>query len=237
MTVRITDRDRRVLAKCAICRWLSTGQIQRLYFPEATSNTVQRRLRKLADEGCLRIYREHPMAEALHAVGPRARALLEQRGISAPPADENPKQIEHLRGVNEIRITFEARLSVAFFFAYWQLAGIGWSFPAIPDAICAIRAPDRQRFLIEYDRGTEPLRVLAEKLRLYDGGVPGFTPDAVLLVTEQGRELDRLRRVLQRDGVRITCLATALADVERALTEPVLLNLGDGTRCSLVRTS
>ena len=38
MTARLTDRDLRLLVKCAICRWLTTGQIQRLYFPKASLN-------------------------------------------------------------------------------------------------------------------------------------------------------------------------------------------------------
>src|SRR6266852_5829795 len=60
MNARLTDRDLRLLVKCAICRWLTTGQIQRLYFPKASLNAVQKRLRKLSDAGYLRSYREHP---------------------------------------------------------------------------------------------------------------------------------------------------------------------------------
>jgi len=48
MTLRLTDRDVRMLVKCGICRWLTTDQLRRLYFPKATLNAVQKRLRKLA---------------------------------------------------------------------------------------------------------------------------------------------------------------------------------------------
>ncbi len=42
MTVRLTERDVRMLVKCALCRWLTTDQLKRLYFPEATLNAVQK---------------------------------------------------------------------------------------------------------------------------------------------------------------------------------------------------
>src|SRR3989441_1667630 len=96
-----------MLVKCAICRWLTTGQIQRLYFPNATLNAVQKRLRKLSDAGYLRSYREHPTAEAIHAVGPKGKPLVEEKGIEVTLGSEVPRQLEHLLGVNTIRIAVE----------------------------------------------------------------------------------------------------------------------------------
>src|SRR5207302_5499880 len=107
MRARLTDRDVRMLAKCAICRWLTTAQLKQLYFPDATLNAVQKRLRKLSDAGYLRSYREHPTAEAIHAVGPKGKPLVEEKGIEAALSAEVPQQLEHLLGVNEIRITVE----------------------------------------------------------------------------------------------------------------------------------
>src|SRR2546427_13028476 len=104
MTLRLTDRDLRLLAKCAVCRWLTTTQVKRLYFPEATLNAVQKRLRKLSDAGYLRSYREHPTAEAIHAVGPKGKPLLEEKGICVTRDGEEPRQLEHLLGVNHGRI-------------------------------------------------------------------------------------------------------------------------------------
>ena len=40
--IRLTDRDVRMLVKCGICRWLTTDQLRRLYFPKATLNAVQK---------------------------------------------------------------------------------------------------------------------------------------------------------------------------------------------------
>ncbi|MGH9680477.1 MAG: replication-relaxation family protein, partial [Candidatus Acidiferrales bacterium] len=107
MNVRLTDRDVRMLVKCAVCRWLMTAQIHKLYFPDATLNAVQKRLRKLSDAGYLRSYREHPTAEAVHAIGPKGKPVVEEKGIEAALGEEVPRQLEHLMGVNQIRIAVE----------------------------------------------------------------------------------------------------------------------------------
>src|SRR5881628_1987578 len=106
MTVKLTERDRRMLVKCAVCRWLTTEQLKRLYFPEATLNAVQKRLRKLSEAGYLRSHQELPTAEAIHAVGPKGKPLVEEKGIEVA-GGEVPRQVEHMLGVNEIRIAVE----------------------------------------------------------------------------------------------------------------------------------
>lgn len=235
MTLRLTDRDQRIMVKCALCRWLSTSQIRQLYFPKASLNAVQKRLRKLADEGYLRAYRDNPMTEAFFAAGPKGRPFTAERGISVETGSEAPKQIAHLAGINTIRVALEtSSLSLAYFFAHWQLGSLDWTFPAIPDAVFATRSPNLQRFLVEYDRGTEPLKALLQKLRSYDQGIPGFVPEAVVLVWEENRCLGQLGRDLRKEGIRLPCLAASLAEIKQTLTEPVFLDVADGTRRSLV---
>src|SRR5215472_7153799 len=185
MIARLTDRDLRMLVKCAICRFLTTGQIERLYFPKATLNAVQKRLRKLADAGYLRSHRENPTAEAVHALGPKGKPLVEEKGIEVSLAAEVPAHLPHLLGVNEIRIAVEtSSVQVAYFFSYWQLSDLGWRNGVIPDAVFAVRNPNRRTFVVEYDRGTETLGKLLDKLRLYDGGLDEFAFEAVLILTE-----------------------------------------------------
>src|SRR5437867_4366720 len=114
MTVRLTERDRRMLVKCAVCRWLATDQVKRLYFAEAT-----------------------------HAVGPKGKPLVEEKGVEVAGGGEVPRQVEHMQGVNEIRIAVETSgIKIVYFFAYWQLASLGWAHPVIPDAVFAVRTPE-----------------------------------------------------------------------------------------------
>jgi hypothetical protein len=42
-----------VLAKCGVSKWLSTSQLQRLYFPDVTPDAVRKSLRRLTDAGYL----------------------------------------------------------------------------------------------------------------------------------------------------------------------------------------
>jgi len=232
MNARLTDRDLRMLVKCAICRWLTTGQIQRLYFPKTTLNAVQKRLRKLSDTGYLRSYREHPTAEAVHALGPKGKPLVEEKGIEAALSAEVPQQLEHLLGVNEIRIAVEtSAVQVAYFFAYWQLSDTGWSHGVIPDAVFAVRTPERRTFVIEYDRSTETLTKLLQKLRSYDRGLTGFPFEAVLIVTERTRRVELLSREVRRTNLSLSVLASNLADLNQAnFFESEFVDLADSTK-------
>ena len=236
MNARLTDRDLRMLVKCAICRWLTTGQIQRLYFPKATLNAVQKRLRKLSDVGYLRSYREHPTAEAVHALGPKGKPLVEEKGVEAMVSAEVPQQLEHLLGVNEIRVAVETSATqVAYFFAYWQLSDVGWKHPVIPDAVFAVRTPARRTFVIEYDRSTETLSKLLLKLRSYDRGLAGFPFEAALVVTERTRRVDLLCREVRCANLSLSLLAADLADIDRAdFLESEFVELPDSTKRKLL---
>jgi len=236
MNARLTDRDLRLLVKCAICRWLTTGQIQRLYFSKATLNAVQKRLRKLSDAGYLRSYREHPTAEAVHALGPKGKPLVEEKGVEAAAASEIPQQLPHLLGVNEIRIAVEtSTVQVAYFFAYWQLANVGWSHSVIPDAVFAVRTPERRTFVIEYDRSTETLGKLLLKLRSYDRGLAGFPFEAVVIVTERDRRVELLSRELRRANLSLAVLAASIADIGRGdFFESEFMELPDSSKRKLL---
>ncbi len=236
MNARLTDRDLRLLVKCAICRWLTTGQIQRLYFPKATLNAVQKRLRKLSDAGYLRSYREHPTAEAVHALGPKVKVLVEEKGVEVAVAADVPQQLEHLLGVNEIRIAVETgAVQVAYFFAYWQLSDLGWRHAVIPDAVIAARTPERRTFVVEYDRSTETLAKLLLKLRSYDRGLTGFPIEAVLIVTERARRVELLCREMRRANLTLSVLAVSLADIDQSdFFESEFLELPEITKRKLL---
>ncbi len=217
MTARVTERDVRILARLAVARWLTTAQIHRAYFPEATLNAVQKRLRRLSDAGFVRSYREHPTAVAVHAVGPKGKALVEEKGIEAALGEDVPRQLEHLLGVNEIRIAIESSaVRIAFFFTYLQLPSLGWRHPVIPDAVFAVDVPARRTFLLEYDRGTETLGKLLQKLQSYDKGVEGFSFDAVLIVAERPRRFDVLSREFRRKAGQAAVVFAALDEVKEA---------------------
>ena len=230
MTLRITDRDVRLLVKCAVCRWLTTAQVKRLYFAEATLNAVQKRLRKLSEAGYLRSHQEHPTAEAIHTVGPKGKPLVEEKGVEVAVGGEVPRQVDHMLGVNEIRIAVETSgMKVVYFFAYWQLSNLGWAHPVIPDAVFAVRTPELRTFLVEYDRSTETLDKLVRKLQWYDRGLSEFPFEAVVVVTERTRRLDLLGRELRRRNLSLPVLASTLEEaVEEGFFESSFLEIASG---------
>src|SRR6266849_1322293 len=201
VNVRLSERDLRIVAKCAVSKWLATGQLARLYFPNVTTDAVRKSLRRLVEAGYLVVHREHQMAEALHGLGPKGKVLLEAKGVPAEVTSRPPRQIEHLVGINDVRVAVEVRpAQVAYFFACWELQALGWVHPVIPDAIVGLKLPGRQTFLMEYDRGTETLATLAGKLRGYEGGLSGVPFRALLLVTDTASRLDALGRHVRNEG-------------------------------------
>lgn len=234
--LRCTERDKKLIAKCALCKWLTTSQVQRLYFADATLNAVQKRLRKLAEEGYLRTHRESILSETLCAVGPKGRAVVEEKGLEWNGAQDIPRQIGHLVGVNEVRIAVETgTLPVAYFFAHWEFAPLGWRHPVIPDAVFGLRTPVLRNFAVEFDRATEGASVLADKLGIYQAGLTGFAFEAVLFVTERVRRMDALRRELTKRSVSVRILVGTLADLQsQGLGSLAFLDLQRGRLMALV---
>jgi Replication-relaxation len=217
MTVHLTERDVRMLVKCALCRWLSTDQLRRMYFADTTLNAVQKRLRKLADAGFLRSHREHPTAESIHAVGPKGKPLVEEKGVDVAVGGDVPGQVDHLLGVNDLRLGVEqGPVALAYCFAYWQLADLGWRYPVIPDLVFAVRSPARRVFVAEYDRGTETLDKLIEKLQRYGAGLEGFPFEIVLVVTEETRRFDLLGRAMRRSELAMRVMVSTIGEVREA---------------------
>ena len=201
VSVRLSERDIRVVSKCGVSKWLTTGQLARLYFPQVTPDAVRKSLRRLVEAGYLVVHREHQMAEALHGLGPKGKVLLEAKGIAAEVTRKPPRQIEHLVGINDVRVAVEVKpQQVAYFFACWELPALGWVHPVIPDAVLGLRVPERRTFLVEYDRGTETLPTLVRKVRGYDGGLSGISFRALLLVTDTEARLETLARHVRNEG-------------------------------------
>ncbi len=228
--LRSTERDKKLIVKCGLCRWLTTTQIHRLYFPRATLNAVQKRLRKLTETGYLRTHRESVFSEALHAPGPKGRAILEEMNLACPGGNDVSRQLPHLVGVNDIRIAVEsATVPIAYFYAHWQLASLGWAHPVIPDAVFGVRRPGRRNFAVEYDRATESLPVLTAKLRTYEEGLPGFPFEAVMVITERDRRMDPLSREVRKRDVSLRVIASTLAELQAAgIADCRFLELRDG---------
>jgi len=227
MAVRLGDRDLKVLLKCAKAQWLSTSQLQRLFFGGVTPDAVRRSLRRLTAAGYLTAYRENRMSEILHAVGPKGRPILEAKGIPVEIHRTPPRQLEHLMGINDIRVAVETSgLEVAFFFAAWELGEFGWRYELIPDAVFALKLPERRTLIVEYDRGTETVDVVLRKVRLYGEGLGGFPIRALLIVTEARERLRDLGAYLKDEIPAVPIFKSCLEDVRsEGIGSPVFVDV------------
>jgi len=193
--MRLTPRCKELLRLLASARWLTTSQVHRRFFARATVNAARRRLRSLANAGYLEKRQEDRMREAVFTLGPEGKRFLEQGGDKEIVLRRQPpKQLEHLTGINDIRIAAEMAGGLAFFFAAWELPAVGWKYLMVPDAVFGLG--DRT-FAAEYDRGLEGLRYfVGSKIAWYRDGLSGFPLEAVLVVADRDARMRTLARAI-----------------------------------------
>jgi len=190
--------------KLAAARWLNTHQIAALCFPGLTAEMARRRIRLLREARYIRSVRTNAMTEAMHALGPLGRELLTQeRAQRTRPERVLPRNLAHLVGVNDIRVAVERTaaaqgITLAFFFAAWELQAHGWKLPLIPDAACRVEHGSRSATaLFEYDRGEErPSYLFQTKFARIRNGLPGFPFSRVIVVAETAALQERLQAYL-----------------------------------------
>ena len=219
--MRLTGRCLEILKLLQAARWLTTGQIHRRFFAAASVSATSKRLRKLAADGYLAKCQPNRMQEALFRLGTESKRHLERSGASEIVLQRQPpKQLEHFLGINDIRIAAELGLPVSYFFACWELPGIGWKQPIIPDAVFGV---DARTFAVEFDRGQENLRFfLRTKLTWYWRGLDGFPLYRVLIVTDRRARLESLARAIGGKGGRV--LLTELDAIRRhGLSAPIFM--------------
>ena len=193
--MKLTPRCINLLRLLSAARWLTTGQIHRRFFAGATADAARKRLRKLTAGEYLVMVREGRMDEALFTLGRAGKRVLET-ARAAPVALERrpPTQREHFLAVNDVRIAAELAGSLSYFFAYWELPGLGWRHPLIPDAVFRMRD---KTFAVEFDRGVEGIRFFVEtKITAYRRGLDGLPLAAILVVTDRDARMAALAKAI-----------------------------------------
>ena len=193
--MKLTPRCINLLRLLSAARWLTTHQIHSRFFVGATPDAARKRLRKLTAGDYVVMVRESRMEQALFTLGRAGKRVLEAAGV-APPALERkpPRQREHFLAVNDVRIAAELAGSLSYFFAYWELPGLGWRQALIPDAV--FRLAD-QTFAMEFDRGVEGIQFfLRTKIAAYRRGLDGLPLSAVLVVTDREARMVSLAKAI-----------------------------------------
>lgn len=210
----------------ATARWLTTEQIHRRFFKRRSIDAARKRLRKLADVGYLVQVRKDRMSSALFTVGPEGKRLLEREGHDAVALERRvPMQLEHLLGINDLRIAAEETGQLSYFFACWELGSLQWRYPVIPDAIAAFGA---ETFALEFDRGVEGLQFFTRtKMTVYQKGLAGFPLSAVLVVADRAPRTKALAAAIGRRYGNVL-FATLDAIREQGLLAPIFVREADG---------
>ena len=228
MTARRMDFFR-LLARA---RWLTTSQVHRRFFGHATVDAARKWLRAAVETRHLMAYRTNRMSEILFALGPEGKRVLERSGAGEIRLERTPpKQIEHLGGINDIRIAAELTGALSYFFASWELPGLQWRYPIIPDGVFEI---DGNTFAAEFDRGLEAVKIfLRTKITVYEGGLAGLPLTGLIIVADSKTRMETLMRAVA--GTRLPILLSTLELVRRhSLDAPVFYRYGADTRARLL---
>ena len=209
--MRLTKRCWALLKLLRAARWLTTSQIHRRYFRESTMDAARKRLRKLIEAEYLIRFRENRMSEAAFALGREGRRVLGEDVISRVRLGRRPpKQWEHFRGINDVRIAVERLDDVSYFFSCWELQALGWNRSVIPDAVFSIGG---RNFVLEYDRGFENTKFfVSTKMAAYRLGLDGLPVTAILVVCDSQLRLDALRRAIGDEQVVYTTITDIRED-------------------------
>jgi hypothetical protein len=212
--VRLTERDRRILAECQAARFLTTSQIQRMFFPGVSGDGVRKRLRKLVEDQYLTPFSSRAFSETLHALGRASAGFFREEPAASLPPRSLPDHIEHLVGINDIRavVTVPAGMPpvrLRYFFAHWELGQFHWTLPVIPDAVFCLERDLPYTFAVEYHRGTERGNALPDKLKQYRVLQISFPIHALLFISE-GATCDRLARRLGSASADVPMYVAAL---------------------------
>jgi hypothetical protein len=200
--MRLTPRCINLLRLLRTARWLTTSQVHRRFFSHATSDAVRKRLRKLTADGYLVMVRQQRMSQALFTLGREGKRILEGKGAEAVNLERKPPaQIHHFSGINDLRIAAELGGCLSYFFACWELPGLGWRQPIIPDGIFTMK--DRT-FALEFDRGVEGVQFFVRtKIAAYQRGLDGVPLSAVLIVTDSTTRMASLANAIGDAGGRV----------------------------------
>jgi hypothetical protein len=193
--VKLTPRCINLLRLLSAARWLTTRQIHCRFFAGSTLDAARKRLRKLTAGEYLVMVRDGRMNQAIFTLGRAGKRVLESAGATPAALERKPPtQREHFLAVNDVRIAAELAGSLSYFFAYWELPGLGWRHAVIPDAV--FRMADRT-FAVEFDRGVEGIQFfIRTKIVAYRRGLDGLPLTAILVVTDREARMASLAKAI-----------------------------------------
>ncbi len=242
LALRLTDRDRTICQLLSDHRVLTTDQIRDLVFGD--KGHVRRRLvtlHRLAVIDRFRPHRETGSAPYHYVLGPMGAAVLAaQQGIDLADlgyrrdqalAIAHNQRLDHLVGVNGFfaALAAAARRRPDTKLVHWwseRRCAASWGEIVRPDSYGHWHENGADvDFFLEYDRGTEPLHRLVDKLDGYTDlqTATGVTTTRTLFWLQGPRREAGLRKLLAATPVPV---ATAHGASGHGPADPVWLQTG-----------
>lgn len=229
--MRLTPRCLDLLQLLRTARWLTTSQISRRFFPLASPDAARKRLRKLTAGGYLFKVQRDRMTEVLFTLGPQGKRSLEKLGGDGIVLERKPPaQRDHFLAIGDLRIAAELTGILRYFYAAWELPGLGWKDRLIPDGLVAL---GDKRFALEFDTGAEGVRFFVRtKMPTYQRGLDSLSLSALVIVTHRAARILSLAKAIGDHQGKV--LYTTLDLIrEQGFLSPVFYEVPGGWGASL----
>ena len=247
LCMRITKRDIRIMQKVNQCRWLSTTQLKRLFFPDTTLRAVNKRLKILVDTKYLFAHQPSPTHEIYFRLGHMGKTyLIENSNFNSATIHlprKFPAQLKHFSKLNDLRIALEAlvlkkQARMNFLYHDRDLKGLIGESAIIPDILTSFSLFEKQCekkviLAIEYDAGTEnPQYFGRDKMKKYLRELENQHPlinqlsALVIFADSQKRVVSLLKSSLKYLDNRLKYLFASIDDLEiqADLDSPIYIN-------------
>ena len=209
--VQVTVRDKKILQALAESKFLTTTMIGRLAFDGRVNSTLRLRLRRLFNNGLLKVWINGLNAENLYSLDrpaiPILRNLVSNEDASFRVPRRPERKMDHLLAINEFRISLSVSLArkqgeLCSWKPDWQIKKVGEPC-LVPDALFRMSLDGvRATGALEMDLGGEPVKTLfGSKLRryCYELDREGSELNCVLVVTTTVRRLYALLTVATQE--------------------------------------
>jgi hypothetical protein len=229
VAVRITERDLWLLEGLAKMRFLTTGQLARLYF-NGSHWSANKRLRKLLDAGLLNVWVRSLSEENIYSITKNGLGTLEDQNGERPKVkipyglDEN---LSHLLAINDVRASLasnlpEANAEIIWWRSDWELRAHGRE-RIIPDGLFLIKwhGIRDQAYALEVDNNTRSSRNFMKKILAYASlqfrfkGVYGVTDPIILVAGADPKWLERYRTLIKQLRLHDRAWFATLDDIKR----------------------
>jgi len=149
--------------------------------------------------------RQNRLSECWFTLGKEGKRILEADICDEVRLERMlPKQRQHLLGINDVRISAELTSNLSYFFACWELPGLGWDRVVIPDAVFSLGG---KKVVLEYDRGFENTQFfVTTKMAAYRQGLSGLPLSEILVTSDSPAWLNALRRAVGDERVVYTTI-------------------------------